>query len=108
MKIRICVQVLSLCVLASLFITGSAHAKGGGLSTDIIEQIQSNCKMNAHARAMYNSITNNNVKDLALNRDILRQHNEYFSDKVAAKGITNQKSSGRCWLFADSIRCVRR
>ena len=100
MKIRMFVQVLSLCVLACLFVADSVHAKGGGLSTELVEQIQSNCKMDAHARAMYNSITNNNVKDLVLNRDILRQHNEYFSDKVAAKGITNQKSSGRCWLFA--------
>jgi len=100
MKIRIFVQVLSLSILASLFVSDSVRAKGGGLSNELIEQIQSNCKMDAHARAMYNSITNNNVKDLVLNRDILRQHNEYFSDKVAAKGITNQKSSGRCWLFA--------
>ena len=89
MKIRVFVQVLSLCALAGLFVADSVHAKGGGLSTELIEQIQSNCKMDAHARAMYNSITNNNVKDLVLNRDILRQHNEYFSDKVTAKGITN-------------------
>jgi len=100
MKIRLLLQVLLLWMLASLSVSDSAHARGGGLSMKLIERIQSKCKMDTHARAMYNSITNNNVKDLALNRDILRRHNEFFSNKVAAKGITNQKSSGRCWLFA--------
>jgi len=100
MRVALYVRILSLCVLANLLVTGSAHAKVGDLSTELIEQIQSDCEMDAHIRAMYNSITNNNIKSLALNRDVLRRHNEFFSDKVAVKGITNQKSSGRCWLFA--------
>jgi bleomycin hydrolase len=49
---------------------------------------------------MYNSITNNDISSLALNREVLRQHNEIFSHKIETKGITNQKKSGRCWLFA--------
>ena len=100
MKVAMHSKVLSLCVLASLLITDSVPAKDGGLTRELVEQIQSDCEMDAHVRAMYNSITNNNIKSLALNRDILRQHNEFFSDKVAVKGVTNQKSSGRCWLFA--------
>ena len=100
MKVTLHFQILSLCMSANLLVVGSAHAKDGGLSAELIGQIQSDCRMDVHTRAMYNSITNNNVKDLALNRDILRRHNEFFSDKVAVKGITNQRSSGRCWLFA--------
>ncbi|MEA3226098.1 MAG: C1 family peptidase, partial [Planctomycetota bacterium] len=100
MKAILWFRIISLCIFASLFVTGSVNAKDGGLSTELIEQIQSDCEMDAHTRAMYNSITNNNIKNLALNRNILRRHNEFFSDKVAVKGITNQKSSGRCWLFA--------
>ncbi len=100
MKATLWVRILSLCVFASLLVAGSAYAEDGGLSAEIIDQIQSDCEMDAQVRAMYNSITNNNIKSLALNRDILRRHNEFFSDKVAVKGITNQKSSGRCWLFA--------
>ncbi len=100
MKFTLCSQILWLCIFANLFFTGSVYAKDGGLSTELIEQIQSDFEMDAQIRAMYNSITNNNIKNLALNRDVLRQHNEFFSDKVIVKGITNQKSSGRCWLFA--------
>jgi bleomycin hydrolase len=100
MKSTLCIKVLWLSAFALLFAAGSVYAKDGDLSTKLIERIQSDFEMDPHIRAMYNSITNNNVKNLALNRDIVRQHNEFFSNKVKVKGITNQKSSGRCWLFA--------
>ena len=77
-----------------------AQAAEGGLSGDMIEEIRSSLDMDNHTRAMYNAITNNDINKLALNRDILREHNEVFSHKIKAKGICNQKSSGRCWLFA--------
>jgi bleomycin hydrolase len=97
-KIRIHVVISISCLFS--FAGCSVYADKGDLSPDLINQIQSNYTMDAHTRAMYNAITSNNVKKLALNRDILRQHNEFFSDKVKVKGVTNQKSSGRCWLFA--------
>jgi len=31
---------------------------------------------------------------------MLREHNDYFSEKITIKSISNQKSTGRCWLFA--------
>jgi bleomycin hydrolase len=78
----------------------SLFADSGGLTDDTIDKIRSSFKMDSHTRAMYNAITNSDITSLALNRDILRHHNEIFSHKIETKGITNQKSSGRCWLFA--------
>lgn len=77
-----------------------AIAADGGLSAELIGQIRSSFKMDPHARAMYNAITNNDIQTLALSREMVRQHNEIFSHKIDVKGVTNQKSSGRCWLFA--------
>ena len=37
---------------------------------------------------------------LAVNRAILQAHNDLFNHKIKAKGITDQKRSGRCWMFA--------
>jgi len=93
-KMAFVAQLVIILGASSLFADESA------LTTKTIEQIRSSFKMDAHTRAMYNSITNNDIRDLALNRDILRQHNEIFSHKIKTKGITDQKSSGRCWLFA--------
>jgi len=78
----------------------SFSADEGALSIKDIDRFHSSLKMDAHNRAMYNSLTNNDISSLALNREILRRHNEIFSHKIKTKGVTNQKKSGRCWLFA--------
>ena len=82
-----------------VLLSASGYCGEGGLSPSLIKQIQRDFSLDAH-RTVYNSLTNNTIKDLALNRQIVSNHDEFFSDKVTVKGITNQKSSGRCWIFA--------
>ena len=86
--------------LVLILSASSLFAGEGALEPSTIDKIRSAFKMDSHTRAMYNSITNNDITSLALNRDMLRWHNEIFSHKIETKGITNQKKSGRCWLFA--------
>jgi bleomycin hydrolase len=86
--------------LAVSLIASCVFAEAGALSEEAINKIRGTFEMDAHTRAMYNSITNNDISSLAVNRDILREHNDLFSHKIKTKGVTNQKSSGRCWLFA--------
>ncbi|MBN1124936.1 MAG: C1 family peptidase [Sedimentisphaerales bacterium] len=87
-------------IIVFCFIGSVIYAGPGGLSEEFLDKTQSSYRMDPHTRAMYNAITNNNITDLALNRELLREHNDLFSHKIKTKGITNQKSSGRCWLFA--------
>ena len=47
-----------------------------------------------------NALTSAGIKEIAENREILAGHDSKFSHKVKTKGISNQKSSGRCWMFA--------
>ena len=88
------------CQLVVVLIASLLFGDEGVLSQEMIEQLRSACEMDAHTRAMYNAITNNDIRELALNREVLRHHNEIFSHKIETKGVTNQKKSGRCWLFA--------
>jgi len=97
---------LKLGLLISVFIAfgffqmdGYAGGKGG-ISTDDIERFQESFKPDPATRAVMNAVTNNDVKKLALNREMLTAHNNLFNHRIKTKGITNQKSSGRCWLFA--------
>lgn len=87
-------------VLSFVVFQVAAIAGDGGLDEATISKIRGSFEMDSQTKAMYNAITNNDIKDLALNRDLIRDHNELFSYKIKTKGITNQKSSGRCWLFA--------
>lgn len=100
MKFKAYCRILSFSLLYAIFTVALIKAGEGGLNKTIITKIRSSFKMDPQLMAMYNAITNNDINDLALNRDLIRNNNELFSHKIKTKGITNQKSSGRCWLFA--------
>jgi bleomycin hydrolase len=91
---------ISLIILLAIGMSGVTRAGDGALTEELTGRLRQSFKMDERSRATYNSITNNDIEQLALNRDLLRAHNELFSHKIKAKGITDQKSSGRCWLFA--------
>lgn len=46
-----------------------------------------------------NALTNNAIKEIALNRTNMGKIDHHFKYKVKVSGISDQKSSGRCWLF---------
>lgn len=52
------------------------------------------------SRVIANAIARTGIRESSLNNDILRLHNFKFSDSVKKAEITNQKKSGRCWMFA--------
>jgi bleomycin hydrolase len=72
----------------------------GGLNSEVLSQIQGSFKMDVYTKTILNALTNNEIKNLALNREIVVANNDLFNHRIKTKGITNQKSSGRCWLFA--------
>ena len=61
--------------------------------------------MDGHDRAMYNAISSLDIGQLTLNRDIVRKHNDLFSNKIKTSTVTDQRASGRCWLFAGLTSC---
>jgi len=50
--------------------------------------------------AAQNALAEHSIKDLVVNRALANDQVDLFSDAIEVSGITNQKSSGRCWLFA--------
>lgn len=77
-----------------------ALAQDGSLTPALVEKIRGGLQMDAHARAMRNALTATGIKEIAENRQILADNDTTFSHKIKTKGISNQKSSGRCWMFA--------
>ena len=47
-----------------------------------------------------NAVSNTDLASLALNRDLVQSMDFSFSTKLDEWSVTNQKRSGRCWLFA--------
>jgi bleomycin hydrolase len=75
-------------------------ASPGSLTLDFLASLREGYTMSEADRACHNAVTNNEVNDLALNREVVRGDDGHFSHRIKSKGITNQKNSGRCWMFA--------
>ena len=73
-------------------------ASAQAISTELINKARMQ-KLTASEKAIRNAMGSTEIKKLAVNQDNAAEMDTYFSDEVAVKGITDQKSSGRCWLF---------
>jgi bleomycin hydrolase len=76
-----------------------AQQTSGGIDEQMLQEIQKPYKNTANDKALQNAITNNDINKLATNFNNPTGFETYFSNRVNTKGITNQKSSGRCWMF---------
>ena len=91
--------IVSIVIVSSIFV-GVGCGDDGALTRGKIDKLRDGFEMDGHTRAMYNALTSTNINDISLNRDLVREHDDLFSNETKVKGISNQKSSGRCWLFA--------
>ncbi|MDO4163429.1 MAG: C1 family peptidase [Bacteroides sp.] len=89
--------VLSAIALSALCF--AAYAQDGGISSAMLQQIQQSYQGTPTDKALRNAIGNNDIRKLALNQENLKGMDTHFSVRVSSKGITDQESSGRCWLF---------
>lgn len=77
-----------------------AQTEGGGISAELLQQIKAAQPADgATAEALGNALAGTSLNQLALKANNPAASDTYFSNKVDSKGITNQASSGRCWLF---------
>ena len=94
-------------ITAALVLLGAGFASAqkpvvssdGGLTSDMLEKISATYADNAYDKAISNALAGTSIATLAINADNAAMIDTHFSDRVKTKGITDQKSSGRCWLF---------
>ena len=77
----------------------SAQNSKGGISEDMLKEISKGYTGSAEQKAVRNALAVNPISELSVNAENLSMCDTYFSHQVKTKGITNQLSSGRCWLF---------
>ena len=76
-----------------------AQTKNGGISEDMLGRIRQGYTGTPEQKAVKNALASNSIAALAVNSENLSMIDTHFSHQVKTKGITDQKSSGRCWLF---------
>ena len=93
-KFIICAAMVVVGTLAA-----SAQTEKGGIDAEMLSRISQSYTGSAEQRAVKNALASNSIATLAVNADNLAMCDTHFSHRVKTKGITDQKSSGRCWLF---------
>ena len=71
----------------------------GGITTEMMQQMKQSYGGNASDKALRNIMVTNSPAKLALNYENSTAFDSHFSNRVESKAITDQKSSGRCWMF---------
>lgn len=84
---------------AVTFLISSAAFSQGGISPSMLSQIKKNGEPTAQDRVLRNAMARYNINDLALRADNPDSREVWFSNEVPSKGVSDQKQSGRCWLF---------
>lgn len=83
-----------------LLISMNIKAQNGAITPEKFNKIKNSFDLQKpENKAILNALTNNEIKDLTKNRQAYMKTDHYFKYRVNVKGITDQKSSGRCWMF---------
>ena len=86
--------------MLAVALMASAQQKGGGISAEMMQQIQQQNAPTASDRALRNALAANAIDLLAKNQANAGALDTYFSVETKSQSITDQKSSGRCWMFS--------
>lgn len=87
--------ILSILIMAK---TIFAQQKGA-VTAEQLKSIRSELKKDDYFKAAQNAVSSNDIRKLVANRSNAGVIDHEFKYKVNVKGITDQKSSGRCWMF---------
>ena len=93
-------SLLILCAVAFVMaVQAQTITKDGGLSMQQINMLRGSYQSNPTNKALRNAINSNDISKLAVNYDNNTAFSADISNTVPSKAITNQESSGRCWMF---------
>ena len=94
MKLRLTI------LLAAASLTATAQKTDGGITQKMLDDIRKEQRLEAGDRALVNAVGANAIDNLAQNRQNAGALDTHFSIETKKQSITDQQSSGRCWMFS--------
>ena len=98
-KLVLAAALAAMCAGFDAYAQQPAGNPKGGISAEMLAKISDRYEGNAADKALRNALAMTPINTLAMNAENAAMIDTHFSDRVRTKGITDQKSSGRCWLF---------
>ena len=81
-------------------INASAQTKDGGITSEMLHQIQKAQVSMPQIKALQNAVASNSIDNLTQNKANQGAIDTQFSIETPKQSIHDQKSSGRCWMFS--------
>lgn len=69
------------------------------ITPEVLQKLEGSYTGTSTEKALRNAISNVGIQQMALNQENAGAKDKYFNVEIKNTGITDQKSSGRCWLF---------
>ena len=93
-------NVISVFCVVCAVATTSAQTRIGGISQEMLKDIQKEVVSEPVNKALVNAVAANSIDALAKNHQNAGALDTYFSVETKKQSITDQRSSGRCWMFS--------
>ena len=90
---------LLLCLGSSATALHAQASKDGAITPKLLEELRQSEPKSSTEKALHNAIAVQGMQDFFINNQRPRSIEDKFSIEVQSSGITDQKQSGRCWLF---------
>ena len=84
--------------IISLLCCGTMVAQQS-ITPEVLKQLETNGQPTAAERALRTAIQSGTINKMTLRQNNPKAQDTWFAVEVKNSGITNQESSGRCWLF---------
>jgi len=101
---RTCVERLAVLALGLLLpaavLAGAGELKDESITPKMVGKMRASFEPTRAESRLIDAVIANPVKEIALNQEVIRNHNKLFSHEIKTGQITDQKSTGRCWLYA--------
>ena len=92
-------------ILCAIGAVSTASAQN--LGEQELQQLKGSFVKDAQTVAVQNVLmSDKNIKNKTLNKSAVNSVDHFFKYRVDVKGITDQQSSGRCWMFT-SMNALR-
>ena len=72
----------------------------GAITPELLGAFRAAVEKDPRSKALKNAVAGNEIKSLVLDHQAVINHTSQYSNRIKTGDITNQKGSGRCWLFA--------
>ncbi len=93
-------KVLLFFILSFVFILNADDLKKGEITGDMLVSFENSLPKSGEFKSLSMALKNCSIQELFLNREALKDHNNKYTYEIKVPGITNQKSTGRCWMYA--------